>query len=82
MATYRLRSGELVTSKTGSWPVQYTNRTQARVAAAKIPGAEVIVRGRPFYVRVPEPTVPPSLSERDLLWDKIYAAHGATRRTT
>ena len=54
MTTYRLRSGDLVTSKDGSWPTQYTNRTQAARAAAKIDGAEVIVRGRPFYVRVPE----------------------------
>jgi hypothetical protein len=53
--TYRLRSGELVTSKDGEWPTQYTNRTQAARAAAKIPGAQVIVRGRPFYVQLPEP---------------------------
>lgn len=52
--TYRLRTGELVTSKSGTWPTQYTNRTQAQRAADKIDGAEVIVRGRPFYVRVPE----------------------------
>jgi hypothetical protein len=52
--TYRLRSGELVTSKDGTWPTQYTNKTQALKAAAKIPGAEMIQRGRPFYVLVPE----------------------------
>ena len=54
MNTYRLRSGELVTSKDGEWPTQYTNRTQAQKAAAKIPGEEMIQRGRPFYVRVQE----------------------------
>jgi len=52
--TYRLRSGDLVTSKDGKWPTQYTNKTQALRAAAKIAGAEMIQRGRPFYVRVPE----------------------------
>jgi hypothetical protein len=55
--TYRLRSGDLVTSKDGSWPTQYTNKTQALRAAAKIAGAEMIQRGRPFYVRVPEQVV-------------------------
>ena len=54
MHTYRLRSGDLVTSKDGTWPTQYANRTQARKAAAQIPGAEMIQRGRPFYVRVPD----------------------------
>lgn len=53
--TYTLKgTGERVTSKDGEWPTQYTNRTQAQRAADKIPGAEVIQRGRPFYVRVPE----------------------------
>lgn len=50
--TYRLRSGEYVTSKDGDWPTQYTNRTQAERAAAKIDGATVIQRGRPFYVKL------------------------------
>lgn len=50
--TFVLRSGDIVTSKDGSWPTQYANFTQARAAAAKIPGAEVIQRGRPIYVRV------------------------------
>ena len=54
MKTYKLRSGDLVTSKDGLWPTQYTNRTQAERAAAKIPGATVIVRGRPFYVKLPD----------------------------
>lgn len=53
MNTYTLRQGDVVTSKDGDWPTQYTNRTQAARAAAKIPGADVIQRGRPFYVRVP-----------------------------
>lgn len=52
MKTYTLRSGDVVTSKYGDWPTQYTNRTQADRAAAKIPGAVVIQRGRPFYVCV------------------------------
>ncbi len=55
MKTYRIHTGELVTSHDGEWPTQYTNRTQANKAAARIPGAEVIQRGRPFYVRIPEP---------------------------
>ncbi len=50
MMTYKLKSGELVTSKDGDWPTQYANRTQATKAAAKIAGATVIQRGRPFYV--------------------------------
>lgn len=50
---YKLRNGQSVLSKDGSRPVTYANRTQAERAAAKIPGAEVIVRGRPFYVLVP-----------------------------
>jgi hypothetical protein len=54
MMSYRLRSGELVTAKTPDWPIQYANRTQAEKAAAKIPGACVIHRGRPFYVRLME----------------------------
>jgi hypothetical protein len=53
--TVRLYAGDLVTSKDGEYPVTYANRTQAERAAAKIPGAVVIVRGRPFFVRVPEP---------------------------
>jgi hypothetical protein len=52
MNTYRLRSGDVVTSKDGTWPTQYTNRTQAQRAADKIPGATMIQRGRPFYVRL------------------------------
>lgn len=54
--TYRLGTGELVTSKDGEWPTQYVHRTGAEKAAAKI-GGEVIQRGRPFYVRVPETEV-------------------------
>jgi len=52
MKFYTLRSGDKVTSKDGTWPTQYTNRTQAARAAAKIPSAVVIQRGRPFYVRL------------------------------
>lgn len=52
MTTYTLNTGDVVTAKTSDWPTQYANRTQAQKAAAKIPGAEVIQRGRPFYVRV------------------------------
>jgi hypothetical protein len=52
MDTYKLRSGETVTSKDGDWPTQYANRTQATRAAEKIPHATVIQRGRPFYVRL------------------------------
>ncbi len=55
MMTYRLRHGDIVTSKDGDRPTTYANRTQAQRAASAIPGAEVIVRGRPFYVRLPEP---------------------------
>jgi hypothetical protein len=56
MKNYTLhRTGETVTSKDGEWPTQYANRTQAERAAAKIEGAEVIQRGRPFYVRLPVP---------------------------
>lgn len=51
--TYTLRSGDIVTAKTNDWPTQYANRTQAQKAAAKIPGATVIQRGRPFYVKLP-----------------------------
>jgi hypothetical protein len=51
--TYRLRSGDVVTSRDGKWPLQYANRTAAEIAASKIVGAVVIQRGRPFYVRVP-----------------------------
>jgi hypothetical protein len=54
METYTLSDGTTVTSKDGEWPTQYTNRTQANNAAAKIEGAEVIQRGRPFYVRLPK----------------------------
>ncbi len=54
--TYTLnQTGETVTSKTGEWPTIYTNRTQAYRAAAKIEGATVIQRGRPFYVRLSTP---------------------------
>lgn len=58
--TYTLRTGEMVTSRNGEWPTQYANRTQATNAAAKIAGAQVIQRGRPFYVKLPscQPTVP------------------------
>ncbi len=54
MLTYKLRNGDLVTSKDGTRPITYANRTQARKAASAIPGADVIVRGRPFYVRIPK----------------------------
>lgn len=54
MTTYILRSGETVTAKSSDWPTQYANRTQAQKAADKILGAEVIQRGRPFYVRLPD----------------------------
>ena len=56
--TYTLRSGDVVTSKDGKWPKQYANRTGAEKAAAKIPGADVIQRGRPFYVRLPKAEEP------------------------
>ena len=52
MKTYTLRNGDVVTSKDGKWSTMYTNLTQARNAAAKIAGAEVIQCGRPFYVRL------------------------------
>lgn len=52
MTTYTLNTGDIVTAKESDWPKQYANRTQAQKAASKIPGAEVIQRGRPFYVRV------------------------------
>jgi hypothetical protein len=50
MTTYTLRNGDVVTSKDGINPTIYVNRTQAYKAAAKIEGATVIHRGRPFYV--------------------------------
>jgi hypothetical protein len=50
MTTYTLSCGDVVTSKDGEWPTQYANRTQAYKAAAKVNGATVIQRGRPFYV--------------------------------
>jgi hypothetical protein len=53
VTTYTLRSGDVVTAKTADWPTQYANRAQAERAAAKIPGATVIQRGRPFYVCLP-----------------------------
>src|SRR5262245_21716817 len=58
MNSYRLRSGEYVTSKDGDWPTQNTNRTQAERAAAKIAGATVIQRGRPFYVKLGDMVCP------------------------
>lgn len=50
--TFRLQTGDIVTSKDGEWPTTYANRTQATKAADKY-GGEVIQRGRPFYVRLP-----------------------------
>ena len=55
MTTYMLRTGEIVLARPWdgrTYPVTYTNRTQAERAAAKV-GGEVIQRGRPFYVRLP-----------------------------
>lgn len=73
--TYRLHSsGELVTSKDGQFGTMYTNRTQATRAAAKIVGAEAIHRGRPFYVKLPEPITPaPSV---DVLTRHAYTDYG------
>jgi hypothetical protein len=48
----RLDTGELVTATFGA-PDQYATHAEAARAAATITGAEVIQRGRPFYVRLP-----------------------------
>jgi hypothetical protein len=53
----RLDTGELVTSTLGA-PDQYATHDQAASAAATIPGAHVIQRGQPFYVRLPLPGGP------------------------
>jgi hypothetical protein len=57
--TYTLSTGETVTSKDGTWPTQYSNRTQAykrveQLQAQGFTSAAVIHRGRPFYVRLVE----------------------------
>jgi hypothetical protein len=53
--TYTLRSGVVVTSRDGRWPLQYLGRPQAEKAAEKIPGATVFrpAAGRAYYVAVP-----------------------------
>lgn len=61
VTTVKLNSGVVVLGKTteyGLSAVTYANRTQANKAAAKLVAsgvkAEVIHRGRPFYVMVTE----------------------------
>lgn len=59
--TYTLSSGEVVTSKSGDWPTQYTNRSQAYRGASRLMiagvNATVIQRGRPFYVKILEQSI-------------------------
>lgn len=56
MLTKLKSTGETVVAGKDGYPKTYANRTQAQNCAAGIPGAEVISRGRPFYVRVPDPS--------------------------
>lgn len=56
---YRLDTNDLVTAHLGT-PLQYATHAQAARAAEQIPGATVIQRGRPFYVRLPPPPTAPA----------------------
>ena len=53
MKRYTRQNGEVVAANAaGDFPKIYVNRTMAEQAAAKIPHASVIHRGRNFYVRL------------------------------